>query len=205
MSPTKKIAILAAFPLHHLTVFGEKFRPVGHYATWLPQIAEAWGEQNEFEIHWVVMSDLVDERKDVSQWGQIFHILPTTQSGRASTLFRTDRKAIGVRRNSHRPAIARRVARRSRRRRRNPRQHHLGANRAGLGAEGGGCLAPSPGQRRAAAGLVLQLLLCGRTAGFARSGCLCGGQQLAGRVHCVAAQPGVARDGYRLGCLGSDR
>jgi glycosyltransferase involved in cell wall biosynthesis len=96
VSPTKKIAILAAFPLHHLTVFGEKFRPVGHYATWLPQIAEAWGEQNEFEIHWVVMSDLVDERKDVSQWGQIFHILPTTQSGRASTLFRTDRKAIGV-------------------------------------------------------------------------------------------------------------
>lgn len=94
MSPTKKIAILATFPLHHLKTFGEKFRPIGHYATWLPQIAEAWAKQSEFEIHWVIMSDLVTERRDVAQWGQMFHVLPTSQSGRATTLFRADRKAI---------------------------------------------------------------------------------------------------------------
>jgi len=90
----KKIAILAAFPLHKLSSFGEKFRPKGHYATWLPQIAEAWDGQRELEIYWIVMSDLVKERRDVREWGQMFHVLPTSQSGRASTLFRADRKAI---------------------------------------------------------------------------------------------------------------
>jgi glycosyltransferase involved in cell wall biosynthesis len=90
----KKIAILAAFPLHQLKGFGKAFQPKGHYATWLPQIAEAWDGQKEVEIHWVVMSELVKERRDVCEWGQMFHVLPTTQSGRATTLFRVDRKAI---------------------------------------------------------------------------------------------------------------
>ena len=94
MSPTKKISILAAFPLHHLEAFGERYRPAGHYATWLPQIAEAWKNQSDFEIHWLVMSELVQKRTDVVQWQQSFHVLPTTRSGRASTLFRADRKAI---------------------------------------------------------------------------------------------------------------
>lgn len=90
----KKIAILAAFPLHRLNSFGEKFRPKGHYATWLPQIAEFWDGQREVEIHWIVMSELVKERVDVCEWGQMFHVLPTSQSGRATTLFRADRKVI---------------------------------------------------------------------------------------------------------------
>jgi glycosyltransferase involved in cell wall biosynthesis len=90
----KKIAILAAFPLHHLKGFGKAFQPKGHYATWLPQIAEAWDGQKEVEIHWIVMSELVKERRDVCEWGQMFHVLPTSQSGRSSTLFREDRKAI---------------------------------------------------------------------------------------------------------------
>ena len=92
----KKIAILAAFPLHTLKSFGEEFRPKGHYATWLPQIAEAWDGQKEVEIHWIVMSELVQERRDVSEWGQMFHVLPTTQRGRSTTLFREDRRAIGA-------------------------------------------------------------------------------------------------------------
>ena len=92
----KKIAILAAFPLHRLKSFGEKFRPKGHYATWLPQIAEAWDGQTEVEIHWIVMSELVKERKDVCEWGQMFHVLPTSQSGRAITLYHADRRTIGA-------------------------------------------------------------------------------------------------------------
>ena len=92
----KKIAILAAFPLHHLKGFGKAFQPKGHYATWLPQIAEAWDGQKEVEIHWIVISDLVKERVDVSEWGQVFHVLPTSQSGRATTLFREDRRTIGA-------------------------------------------------------------------------------------------------------------
>jgi glycosyltransferase involved in cell wall biosynthesis len=90
----KKIAILAAFPLHHLKGFGKAFQPKGHYATWLPQIAEAWDGQMEVEIHWIVMSELVQERRDLCEWGQVFHVLPTSQSGRATTVFRADRKAI---------------------------------------------------------------------------------------------------------------
>jgi glycosyltransferase involved in cell wall biosynthesis len=92
----KKIAILAAFPLHHLKGFGKAFKPKGHYATWLPQIAEAWDGQKGVEIHWIIMSELVHERRDVFEWGQKFHVLPTSQSGRATTLFREDRKAIGA-------------------------------------------------------------------------------------------------------------
>jgi len=91
----KKVAILAAFPLHHLKGLGKAFEPKGHYATWLPQVAEAWDGQSEVEIHWVVMSELVKDRRDVCEWGQMFHILPTSQSGRATTLFRADRRAIG--------------------------------------------------------------------------------------------------------------
>jgi hypothetical protein len=91
---TKIVGVLAAFPLHALKVFGEKYRPKGHYATWLPQIAEAWEGQGGVEIHWIVMTDQVKERKDVCQWGQMFHVLPTSQSGRAATLFCADRKAI---------------------------------------------------------------------------------------------------------------
>ena len=94
MKQTKVVGVLAAFPLHALKVFGEKYRPKGHYATWLPQIAEAWEGQGGVEIHWIVMADEVQERKDVCQWGQIFHVLPTSESGRATTLFREDRKAI---------------------------------------------------------------------------------------------------------------
>ena len=94
MNQSKVVAVLAAFPLHALKVFGEKYRPKGHYATWLPQIAEAWEGQTEVEIHWIVMTDQVRERKDVCQWGQVFHVLPTSQRGRATTLFRADRKAI---------------------------------------------------------------------------------------------------------------
>ena len=92
----KKIAILAAFPLHTLKSFGEEFRPKGHYATWLPQIAEAWDGQRGVEIHWIVMTEVVKERRDVCEWGQMFHVLPTTQRGRSTTLFREDRKAIGA-------------------------------------------------------------------------------------------------------------
>jgi glycosyltransferase involved in cell wall biosynthesis len=94
VNQSKVVALLAAFPLHALKVFGEKYRPKGHYATWLPQIAEAWEGQTEVKIHWIVMTDQVKERKDVCQWGQMFHVLPTSQSGRAATLFCADRTAI---------------------------------------------------------------------------------------------------------------
>lgn len=90
----RKIAVLADFPLHALRdlMLPKQNR---HYATWLPQIAEAWEKQKKFEIHWVILNSAVDERVDIKQWNQMFHILPTTKSCRASTLYRKDRITIG--------------------------------------------------------------------------------------------------------------
>ena len=90
----RKIAVLADFPLHALRdlMLPKTNR---HYATWLPQIAEAWEKQKKFEIHWVILNSAVDQRVDIKQWNQMFHILPTTKSCRASTLYRKDRITIG--------------------------------------------------------------------------------------------------------------
>ena len=57
----------------------------------------------------------------------------------------------------------------------------------------------------AAPGLVLQLLVGGGAAGFARTGRVRGGEQLAGRVHRMAAQPWSPGHRNRLGRMGSDR
>ena len=90
----RKIAVLADFPLHALRdlMLPKTNR---HYATCLPQIAEAWEKQKKFEIHWVILNSAVDQRVDIKQWNQMFHILPTTKSCRASTLYKKDRITIG--------------------------------------------------------------------------------------------------------------
>ena len=90
----RKIAVLADFPLHllrGLKVTEQK----RHYATWLPQIAEGWEKQKKCEIHWVILNSEAEQRVDIKQWNQMFHIMPTTTSCRASTLYRKDRITIG--------------------------------------------------------------------------------------------------------------
>ena len=89
-----KVAILADFPLHVIPEFGEKFRPTGHYATWLPQTAEAFGRLADLEAHWVVLSHRLSEEKKINWKNQTFHVLPTSTKHRASTLFRRDRASI---------------------------------------------------------------------------------------------------------------
>jgi glycosyltransferase involved in cell wall biosynthesis len=90
----KKIAILSIFPLHYLRSFGSRFRPAGHYATWLPQIAESWQSQSEFEIHWLTGSDLVREPETSREMNQTFHVYPIASQGRATSLYRRDRREI---------------------------------------------------------------------------------------------------------------
>jgi glycosyltransferase involved in cell wall biosynthesis len=46
------------------------------------------------EIHWVTLSTEVSEPRTVQYLHQTFHILPTAPSGRASSLFRADRRQI---------------------------------------------------------------------------------------------------------------
>jgi len=89
-----RVAILADFPLHVIPEFGEGFRPTGHYATWLPQLCEAFADYPELDAHWIVMNSRVGNSREVRWKNQTFHVLATTSSRRASTLFARDRKAI---------------------------------------------------------------------------------------------------------------
>jgi glycosyltransferase involved in cell wall biosynthesis len=90
----KKVALICIFPLHFLKKFGSCFRPEGHYATWLPQLAEAWAEQKEMEIHWLTGSELVGKSESHQELNQTFHVYPIPEKNRASSLYRSDRSAI---------------------------------------------------------------------------------------------------------------
>jgi glycosyltransferase involved in cell wall biosynthesis len=93
LSPTKKIVVLADFPLHVLP--GGLFPPpAGHYATWLPQLAEAFAEEKDFEFHWLTLDPSLPEEVSLQGWGQTFHVLPSWRRGRAATLFWADRRRI---------------------------------------------------------------------------------------------------------------
>lgn len=94
MRPRKKIAVLCIFPLHFLKGFGARFKPEGHYATWLPPIAESWQSQAEFEIHWLTGSDLVHEPATCREINQTFHVYPIASQGRATSLYHGDRREI---------------------------------------------------------------------------------------------------------------
>lgn len=100
-----KVAILADFPLHIIPEFGESFRAKGHYATWLPQLAEEFGKIDELEAHWIVLSAQIPSAKCVIWKNQHFHILPTAQRYRAGTVFWRDRAAIARTIHEIRPDI----------------------------------------------------------------------------------------------------
>ena len=89
-----RVAILADFPLHVIPEFGERFRHQGHYATWLPQLAEAFEDCSDLDAHWVVLSARITEPLEFRWKNQTFHVLPSKPKGRASTFFAADRKAI---------------------------------------------------------------------------------------------------------------
>ena len=93
MSPTKKIAILADFPLHLLPEASFQ-DPGGHYATWLPQLARAFKGAKGFEFHWVTLDSEAKQNREIEAWDQTFHVLPTWRRGRATTLFLADRFRI---------------------------------------------------------------------------------------------------------------
>ena len=113
--------------------------------------------------------------------------------------------AVGGRGDRHRTSVARRAACRGGGRGRHAGQHHRRAHRPRLGSKGLRRVEPAPGHRRPAAGLVLLVLLGGRSGGLARAGRVRRGQQLAGRLHAVAPGSGPAGHRDRLGVLGRDR
>ncbi|MEI8234546.1 MAG: glycosyltransferase family 4 protein [Verrucomicrobiota bacterium] len=99
-----KVAILADFPLHTLSVLNPKAEvargalaqsaPAGHPRSWLVSVQDAYAQIPDLEIHWVVLSHEISAPREVPVGRQVFHLLPTSASGRALTLFRQDRKTI---------------------------------------------------------------------------------------------------------------
>ncbi len=89
-----KIAVLADFPKHRIEGYPQTGAPKGHHATWLPQTAESFAEIPGLEAHWIVMSAEVEQPLRLESFGQEFHVLPTSSRGRASSLYRGDRRRI---------------------------------------------------------------------------------------------------------------
>jgi len=89
-----RVAILANFPLHVIPSLSKGVPPAGHYATWLPPLAEATSSNDGIERTWITLSEDITERKEVTFWNQTFIVLPSRKKGRASSFYREDRAAI---------------------------------------------------------------------------------------------------------------
>jgi glycosyltransferase involved in cell wall biosynthesis len=89
-----RIAILAQYPVHLLSEARLTGKPSGHFATWLPQLHQAFKQFLEFDLHWISLSAHAAEYQRISDDNQTFHILPTARSKRAATFFARDRKNI---------------------------------------------------------------------------------------------------------------
>jgi glycosyltransferase involved in cell wall biosynthesis len=73
-----RIAILADFPLSALSE-GALGRGGGQGCTWLPQLALAFQEYPEFEIHWIVLDRSIRKRQVFQALGQWFHRVPAVK------------------------------------------------------------------------------------------------------------------------------
>jgi glycosyltransferase involved in cell wall biosynthesis len=71
-----RIAIVAQFPFGAFERF--EGRGAGQQATWLPQLAMAWANQQEFEIHWHILAHKEQTSRSIQRWGQWFHLIPTS-------------------------------------------------------------------------------------------------------------------------------
>lgn len=73
----KTVAIFADFPISALAgpLTG---RGGGQAATWLPQIAQKWSQQNEFDIHWCILDRSAKHPEQIQEWNQTFHRVPAT-------------------------------------------------------------------------------------------------------------------------------
>jgi glycosyltransferase involved in cell wall biosynthesis len=73
-----RVAILAEFPLSALTG-GAVGRGGGQGCTWLPQLALAFQEYKDLEIHWVILDRTIRRRVVVEALGQYFHRVPAVR------------------------------------------------------------------------------------------------------------------------------
>lgn len=69
-----RLALLAAFPLHVIPGLEDR-RARGHYATWLPQLSEAFAAERGIEVHWLIATRDTAPAEPVAWRGQFFHLL----------------------------------------------------------------------------------------------------------------------------------
>lgn len=88
-----RIAILAHFPVHVIPGFeGTPVPP--HYATWLPQLSEAFAAQSDFELHWITIARGLPRTERVTWRNQTFHLLSVRYRARMLQAYRKERAAI---------------------------------------------------------------------------------------------------------------
>lgn len=88
-----RVAILAAFPLHVVPGL-EHLVHGGHFATWLPQLSEAFAAQAGWDIHWLTVTKQPVPAEPIRWRGQTFHALHSPARGRIWRAYRPDRQVI---------------------------------------------------------------------------------------------------------------
>jgi len=86
--------MLCNFPLHTLKNSPIRFLKGQHATSWLVDLPEAFSRAQGPEMHWITVSDQVNKKITFPANGGLFHILPTSKQGRASSFFLQDRRRI---------------------------------------------------------------------------------------------------------------
>ena len=97
--------MLCNFPLHTLENSPTRFLQGQHATSWLVDLPEAFSKIQALEMHWITLSDQVEKEMTFSADGALFHVLPTSKHGRASSFFVCDRRRIKECINKVRPDV----------------------------------------------------------------------------------------------------
>lgn len=95
MENKAKIAILANFPAWLYTDKLPRFS--GHYAVWLVALHEAFGQQDEFDIHWITLSKDTKAPLRFDSHGQHIHVMPRiSRTVGQFTFYMHDRRQVAA-------------------------------------------------------------------------------------------------------------
>ena len=97
--------MLCNFPLHTLENSPIRFLQGQHATSWLVDLPEAFSKIQGLEMHWITLSDQVEKEMAFRIDGAMFHVLPTSKQGRASSFFVQDRRRIKECLNKLRPDV----------------------------------------------------------------------------------------------------
>jgi len=89
-----RIAILCGFPLNTLEDSPIPFSAGQHATSWLVDLPEAFERLGSLEMHWITLSNQIETEISFPAHGGTFHVLSTTQTGRASSFYVKDRQKI---------------------------------------------------------------------------------------------------------------